>query len=198
MLQALMESGLHPVQMKDKLEQFIEKIQQLSALLHMDLSQHTLDHIALRINQAEMAQAAHQEWLKQGRQISSAQINGRPIIVIEFDQPLMAAGWQIECLELPYPAPGKTYPQQNWEHVEFVIPSTAENAQTFVADVLQQFPGLAQRWDQLAHLGVKVKLSSPQGEGERLSNPTVAFKWQGVCIKLHPHPLKRIIESEQK
>ncbi|QSA19813.1 VOC family protein, partial [Vibrio furnissii] len=50
MLQSLMESGLHPVQMKDKLAEFMHKIQQLSELLHMDLSTHTLDHIALRIN----------------------------------------------------------------------------------------------------------------------------------------------------
>lgn len=192
-----MESGLHPVQMKDKLDDFIEQIQQLSALLHMDLSGYVLDHIALRINQPEIAQAAHQEWLKQGRQISAAQINGRPIIVIEFTQPLSAAGWQIECLELPYPAPGKRYSQQSWEHVEFVVPSSASSAEDFLADLLLQFPGLAQCWDRLPELGVKVKLSSPQGEGERLSNPTVAFKWQGVCIKLHPHTLKTIVESEQ-
>ncbi|MDF4777280.1 VOC family protein, partial [Vibrio parahaemolyticus] len=24
-----------------------------------------------------------------------------------------------------------------------------------------------------------------------------AFKYQGICIKLHPHSLKRIVESEQ-
>ncbi|QSA19814.1 VOC family protein, partial [Vibrio furnissii] len=45
--------------------------------------------------------------------------------------------------------------------------------------------------------GVKTKLSSPKGEGDRLNNPTVAFKWQGVCIKLHPHTLKTIVASER-
>lgn len=197
MLQALMESGLHPVQMKDKLDDFIQKIQQLSALLHMDLSGHTLDHIALRINDPKLAQAAHQEWLKSGRQISSAEINGRAIIVLEFDQPLAAGPWHIACLELPYPAPGKIYPEQSWEHVEFVVPSQAVSAEAFVADIQQQFPALAAGWDGLAEQGVTIKLSSPKGQGERLNNPTVAFKWQGVCIKLHPHTLKTIVESEQ-
>ena len=197
MLQSLIESGLHPVQMKDKLAEFMHKIQQLSELLHIDLSNHTLDHIALRINEMHLAKAAHLEWLKEGEEISCAQINGRPIIVIAFDQPLAAAQWTIECLELPYPAPGKTYPDQSWEHVEFVVPSEAQTADDFLADLHQQFPALAQQWSQLAELGVKTKLSSPKGEGERLNNPTVAFKWQGVCIKLHPHTLKAIVESER-
>ncbi|MBY7769870.1 VOC family protein [Vibrio fluvialis] len=197
MLQSLMESGLHPVQMKDKLAEFMHKIRQLSELLHIDLSNHTLDHIALRINEMHLAKAAHLEWLKEGEEISCAQINGRPIIVIAFDQPLAAAQWMIECLELPYPAPGKTYPDQGWEHVEFVVPSEAQTADDFLADLHQQFPALAQQWSQLAELGVKTKLSSPKGEGERLNNPTVAFKWQGVCIKLHPHTLKAIVESER-
>ncbi|GAL14478.1 protein yecM [Vibrio astriarenae] len=49
---------------------------------------------------------------------------------------------------------------------------------------------------QLDELDIKMKLSSPKGEGERLNNPTVAFKHQGVCIKLHPHTLKAIVASE--
>jgi predicted metalloenzyme YecM len=42
-----------------------------------------------------------------------------------------------------------------------------------------------------------MKLSSPKGEGERLANPTVAFKHDNICIKLHPHSLKNIVASEQ-
>lgn len=197
MLQSLMESGLHPVQMKDKLAEFMHKIQQLSELLHMDLSTHTLDHIALRINDLELAKAAHAAWLDEAEEISCAQINGRPIIVMAFHQPLVAEPWRIECLELPYPAPGKMYPQQSWEHVEFVIPSQAQTADDFLHELLQRFPAFAQQWPKLAELGVKTKLSSPKGEGERLNNPTVAFKWQGVCIKLHPHTLKTIVASER-
>ncbi len=79
-----------------------------------------------------MAQVAHQAWLAYGEEISCAQINGRPIIVIRFNQPLQVSHWQIECLELPYPAQGKTYLEQSWEHVEFVIPSQALSAEAFV------------------------------------------------------------------
>ncbi len=196
MFQPLLNSGLHPEQMKQKLPDFIDNIQQLIDLLCLDMTPYQLDHIALRINELELAQLAHQAWLAEGKVISNTQINGRPIIVVAFNQALQVGRWTIECLELPYPAKGKQYPEQSWEHVEFVIPSMAQTAEEYLQDVKQRFPKLEENWNVLADQNVKVKLSSPKGEGERLNNPTIAFKWQGVCIKLHPHSLKTIIESE--
>lgn len=193
---SLVSAGLSPQQLRLKLPAFIGKIQQLSELLHLDLAPFQADHIALRINQDDLALASHQAWLNEGLEISNAMINGRPIIVVLFEHPLEAGHWNIECLELPYPAPGKLYPEQTWEHVEFVIPSQAQTADEYLQDILRLFPRLAEHWDQLIEQGIKVKLSSPKGEGERLNNPTVAFKHNGVCIKLHPHSLKAIVESE--
>lgn len=193
---ALMESGLHPQQMKNQLHDFMLKVQQLCQHLQIDLSPFLLDHIALRINNWSLAEAAHQAWLAQGSVVSEAEIHGRPIIVFSLSQPLRSQGWSIDCLELPYPGKGKVYSQQGWEHVEFVVPSLAESAEAYQQDILRQFPSLAKQWQQLTELGIQTKLSSPQGKGERLSNPTLAFKWQGVCIKLHPHRLMSIIQSE--
>ncbi|MBA5762371.1 VOC family protein [Vibrio sp. 404] len=197
MCMSLESAQLLPEQLKQKLPDFMLKIQMLSEKLNLDLTQFQADHIALRINDNELAEKAHNAWLEHGEQISNAQINGRPIIVLVFKQPLTALDWQIECLELPYPAPGKIYPEQSWEHVEFVVPSQAHTAEQFAEEIKQRFPQLAEQWDDLTEQGIKVKLSSPKGEGERLNNPTVAFKYQGVCIKLHPHSLKAIVESEQ-
>lgn len=197
MSQRLIEAELMPSQMYSKLDDFMHKIQQLSQILHINLSAFQADHIALRINDAELAQLAHKEWLKFGQEISTAMINGRPIVVLEFLKPIEVQGWSIECLELPYPAKGKGYPVQSWEHVEFVVPSSAQTADDYLLDVRQRFPQLVDNFDALEEQGVKIKLSSPKGEGERLNNPTVAFKYKGVCIKLHPHSLKDIIESER-
>ncbi|MCR9423158.1 VOC family protein [Vibrio sp. RM-69-4] len=198
MLEPLKNAALHPEQLKQNLDKFMHKIQELTKILHIDLSTNQADHIALRINDRKLASLAHAAWLEEGREISSAQINGRPIIVIEFSVPLSAYGWSIECLELPYPAEGKIYPEQSWEHVEFVVPSEAQTAQAYLQDILSVYPRLKECWTTLDTQGVQVKLSSPKGEGERLHNPTVAFKWQGVCIKLHPHSLKEIVKSEQR
>ncbi|QIA62844.1 VOC family protein [Vibrio astriarenae] len=187
---------LTPQQMIEDLPAFMLKIEQLAQRLGMDLSDYQADHIALRINDSEIAQQARIEWAKRGVEISQAEINGRPIIVSEFSSPLQTSHWAIECLELPFPAKGKLYPQEGWEHVEFVIPSQAETAESYLEDLTKRLPGLTATLSQLDELDIKMKLSSPKGEGERLNNPTVAFKHQGVCIKLHPHSLKAIVASE--
>lgn len=192
----LVEKRLTPELMLQDLDAFVERIEALASMLHLDLSLAQADHIALRINDTQMAQQAHQAWVQYGKVISQAQINGRPIIVIEFENMLESRGWKIECLELPYPAEGKIYPTEGWEHVEFVVPSHADTADEFLADLRHTYPDFGAQFEKLEELGVKTKLSSPKGEGERLNNPTVAFKYQGVCIKLHPHSLKAIVESE--
>ncbi|WP_322804156.1 VOC family protein [Vibrio alfacsensis] len=193
----LIEKRLTPELMIQDLDAFMAKIENLASMLRLDLSFAQADHIALRIHDAETAKAAHQAWSQHGKVISQAKINGRPIVVIAFEQALESRGWKIECLELPYPAEGKSYPAESWEHVEFVIPSHAETADDFLADLKHTYPAFGERYEQLEEMGVKIKLSSPKGEGERLNNPTVAFKYQDICIKLHPHSLKRIVESEQ-
>ncbi|MFC5076934.1 hypothetical protein VTH8203_02382 [Vibrio thalassae] len=197
MEQTLLEKGLVPSQMLSEIDAFLDRIQALCSKLSIDLADYQADHIALRINDFDVAKAAHTAWLEYGNVISEAQINGRPIIVLQFDQAITSYGWSIECLELPYPAVGKTHPIENWEHVEFVVPSTATTTDDYLADLCHIFPALANRLAQLDDLNIKMKLSSPKGEGERLANPTVAFKHDNICIKLHPHSLKHIVASEQ-
>lgn len=197
MSEVLIEKGLAPAQLIAQLDPFMERINAFGCALGLELQQYQADHIALRINGTELAKAAHKAWSEYGQQISNARINGRPIIVIQFTEPLRSHGWSIECLELPYPAAGKSYPVESWEHVEFVIPSQAHTAQAYLEDLTARFPKLADALQNSDEHSFKLKLSSPKGEGERLANPTVAFKSQGICIKLHPHSLKTIVESEQ-
>ncbi|MDG3088608.1 VOC family protein [Vibrio hannami] len=197
MCDLLSEKRLNPKQMLSDLMSFSMRIEGLARDVGIDIEGLVPDHIALRINDQSVAELAHKEWLNFGDEISNAVINGRPIIVIELaDKPLFL-GQTIECLELPYPAPGKSYPQEGWEHVELVVPSGAESASDFLEELKQTFPKMAERWDTYTRAGIKTKLSSPKGEGERLPNPTVAFKKDGICIKLHPWSLKQIVESEK-
>lgn len=197
MEQTLLQKGLVPSQMLSETDAFLDKVQALCSKLSIDLADYQADHIALRINDSDVAKAAHTAWLEYGKVISEAHINGRPIIVLQFDQAITSRGWSIECLELPYPAIGKTHPIEHWEHVEFVVPSKATTADEYLADLCIIFPVLAHRLEQLDALNIKMKLSSPKGEGERLANPTVAFKHDNICVKLHPHSLKNIVASEQ-
>ncbi|WCE28763.1 VOC family protein [Vibrio sp. SCSIO 43137] len=193
----LLTNDLQPFEMIKNVQDFATKVQALATDIGVNIQPLQADHIALRINDQKVAEAAHTEWLSYGRVISQAVINGRPIIVLEFSQPLAVAGWKIECLELPYPAAGKRYPREGWEHIEFVVESDSLTAEEFLNDLKNYAPALDTEWDKLADKGIKTKLSSPKGEGERLANPTVAFKREGVCIKFHPHSLKKVVESEQ-
>lgn len=186
---------LAPHQMVEKLDGFMQKITQLSNMISLDLTRFQADHIALRINELDLAICAQKEWQKHATIISSAHINGRPIFVLLFNETLVWRDWHIECLELPYPIEGKHYPEQTWEHVEFVIPSLAQTAEEYLADLQSRWPDFAEKCHSLSE--VEIKLSSPKAQGERLPNPTIAFKWNNICIKLHPHSLREIIESEQ-
>ncbi|OCH33503.1 hypothetical protein A6E13_00470 [Aliivibrio fischeri] len=192
----LKQQQLEPQQLINALPSFMEKIQALLDVLEIDLTQYQADHIALRINDRDVAEAAHQAWLQQAEEWSNNEINDRPIIALGFNQALTINGWSIECLELPYPG-DKSYPQQGWEHVEWVIPCDVDSQEAFLEYVFKTFPSLKDKWNNLASMGVKVKQSCPSGDAERIANYTVAFKYQGVCIKLHPHSLKAVIESEQ-
>ncbi|MFD2180089.1 VOC family protein [Veronia pacifica] len=183
-------------ELKLDLPRFHQRIKTLISKLGLDLSSYQADHIALRVNEQCLASELHQNWSLHGKVISDKEINGRPIVVIKETQSFSFGEWLVDCVELPYPA-AKRYPHQGWEHVEFVVPSDATDADTYLSELLTMFPALADRWDTLASRGVKVKLSSPAGEGERIPNPTVAFKAGDVCIKLHPVSLEDVIASEK-
>ncbi|KJF88871.1 VOC family protein [Photobacterium phosphoreum] len=194
-MQNLKQLGLHPEQMLADLPIFMNRIICLADEIGISLSSYVADHIALRVNSQDIALELHQAWLAYGTEWSKAIINGRPIVVIGLDEPLQVGDWTIEALELPYPS-DKVYPQQGWEHVEFVIPGNAMSIEQLQQTINTAFPALD--WQQLATKGIKVKASSPAGEHERLPNPTYAFKKDNICIKLHSHSLAAVIASEQR
>ncbi|MCB2381059.1 VOC family protein [Shewanella sp. SR1] len=173
------------------------------------------DHVALRVNSIASADALRDAFGCVGKIISDNIINGRTILIIELDTPLTLGQFSIACVELPYPS-DKVYPQEGWEHIELVIDSKATECDTLSQDLLALCPKLSALLPPeqaaepvlsrspdlssqgLASLaGIKIKMSSPKGDKERLANPTIAFKRDDVCIKVHPHGIKAVIASEQ-
>ena len=187
-----------PTQLLKQLPEFKQKVDKLAMLIGVPISRLETDHIAVRINGVEAAKASHQQWLAYGEEISNNQINGRPIIVIKLNEPIVFGCRTIPCLELPYPGK-KHYSEQGWEHVECVVKSSATTVEELIIAAKLQFPILSEKWPSLmsGENGLQIKMSSPKGDNERLANPTIAFKWQGVCIKLHNATLEAVIASEQ-
>ncbi|MGI2216793.1 VOC family protein [Shewanella baltica] len=191
---------------------------QILALLEtLDLADKALvcDHVALRVNSIASADALRDAFSCVGKIISDNIINGRTILIIELDTPLTLGQFSIACVELPYPS-DKVYPQEGWEHIELVIDSKATECDTLSQDLLALCPKLSALLpsEQAAEpvpssslglnsqgiaslAGIKIKMSSPKGDKERLANPTIAFKRDDVCIKVHPHGIKAVIASEQ-
>lgn len=186
--------------------EFEAEILKLLDDLHLTALNLECDHVALRVNSIASADAIKHDLSAVGRVISDNQINGRSILIFALDTPLQLGCFSIDCIELPYPS-DKVYPQEGWEHIELILPSTAQDCSTLATLVSAQCPLLAPLLDE-THSGdtalpipselrqVKVKMSSPKGDKERLPNPTIAFKRGNVCIKLHPHGIKTVIASE--
>ncbi len=159
------------------------------------------DHVALRVNTIAAADTLKQTFSQHGQIISDNLINGRSILIFELNTPLKLGPFSIPCVELPYPS-DTPYPQEGWEHIELVLPSKALTCDSLSQELIQLCPSLSPLLQAETctdpHLApIKVKFSSPKGDKERLANPTIAFKHKGVCIKLHPHGIKTVIESER-
>lgn len=184
--------------------------QRIIAFIHQlgleGLSLHC-DHAALRVNNSQTAQLLADEFSQYGDIISNNMINGRPILIIKLAEPLVMGKMNIQCVELPFPS-DKAYPVEGWEHIELVFPSQAKTSEAFVAELIEDAPQLAEiivadsaNTGKSTHTGksehnIKVKLSSPKGDNERLANPTIAFKANGICVKVHPHDIQTILASE--
>jgi predicted metalloenzyme YecM len=194
--------------------------QRISAFIHrlgLDNLALNCDHAALRVNDNQTAQLLVDEFSQHGKIISNNIINGRPILIIKLAEPLVIGAMKIQCVELPFPS-DKSYPVEGWEHIELVFPSQAQTCDELVAELIEKLPLLA---DVIAgntiagntiagntiagntiagsdeNSDIKVKQSSPKGDKERLANPTIAFKANGICVKVHPHDIQQIVESEQ-
>ena len=172
---------------------FSQRIQAFTQELGLDKLTLECDHSALRVNTNASADQLRQDFANVGTIISDNMINGRPILIIELNTPLLMGTNTIECVELPYPGE-KAYPNEGWEHIELVLDCGANNCDMLTQSLLEQAPQLA---PVLAgQTDIKVKLSSPKGDKERLPNPTIAFTKDGLCVKVHSHGIKAVIASE--
>lgn len=171
---------------------FQQDISELAIQMKLDLAKYEIDHLALRVNNLQTAKNWLTALLKCGRILSDNVINGRPIYLIELDEPLLFFGQQVKIIELPFPK-DKQYPQQTWEHIEVVMPFLPdEQVQDWINRIKNQF-----LWNELSLLTVKV--GEPKGDGERLPNPSIAISFLDKTknfrtIKVHPYSIKNIIE----
>ncbi|MBN3069444.1 VOC family protein [Pectobacterium brasiliense] len=169
------------------LARFEQALQELADVLQLDLGAFHADHISLRCHQNTTAESWKAALLKVGSLLSENQINGRTICLFILDNAITVGPWQITCVELPWPGK-KHYPHEGWEHVELVLSGEAETLHQRALACLSD--------DALRTPGIKLKFSSPQGEKERIPNPTLAVTNGKVTIKFHPFDIRDVVASE--
>ncbi|OSN01532.1 MULTISPECIES: VOC family protein [Lonsdalea] len=178
-----------PASLIADLSRFESEMDKLAEQLSLDIAQFEADHISLRCHQNATAERWREALLAQGATLMSENmINGRPICLFTLPQPITVGPWQIACIELPWPG-NKRYPHEGWEHVEVVLPG---DPATLHQRALACLPDEA-----LLTQGICLKFSQPQGEQERLPNPTLAVTNGAVTLKFHPFSLQDIVESER-
>ncbi|MCG8710050.1 VOC family protein [Brenneria sp. 4F2] len=175
-----------PEDLARDLRRFEQELNKFAAILHLDLTQFSADHISLRCHQDVTAQRWKSQMLRIGRLFSEKVINDRIICLFILDSKIHVGPWQIDCIELPWPGK-KHYPHEGWEHVELVLPGDP--------DTLHQRALACLSDDALCSPGVKLNFSSPQGEKERLSNPTLAASNGKITIKFHSYDIRDIAKS---
>ncbi|ELO86808.1 hypothetical protein SEEE5646_23443, partial [Salmonella enterica subsp. enterica serovar Enteritidis str. 50-5646] len=103
-------------------------------------------------------------------------------------EPVCVEHWRFSVIELPWPGE-KRYPHEGWEHIEIVLPGEPETLNARALALLSD--------EGLSQPGIVVKTSSPQGEHERLPNPTLAVTDGRITVKFHPWSIEAIVASEQ-
>ncbi|WP_409307542.1 VOC family protein [Pectobacterium sp. B1J-3] len=166
---------------------FEHDITALVNTLELDVSLFRADHIALRCHQNSTAERWYRELSDKGQLLCNNMINGRNISLFILDTVINIGQWEIDCVELPWPGE-RYYPHEGWEHIELVLPGEVDTFHQRALACLSD--------EALLTPGVKLKFSSPQGEKERLPNPTLAVTNGKVTIKFHPYDIRDVVASE--
>lgn len=83
-------------------EAFLKQLLQEVEAAGFDFSDFVqMDHICYRVPTVEQYHAKKKELLTVGRLVGEAQVNGRPIATLRFNNAVHFDGWRIDAIELP-------------------------------------------------------------------------------------------------
>ncbi|MGZ0190317.1 MAG: VOC family protein [Alphaproteobacteria bacterium] len=152
-----------------------------------------IDHICVRLKLSSDVDWLKSEIADAGQVISSVNVNGREITLLQLHQPLTVGEWEISGVELPYPKPRHPY-EDGWEHVEFVL-NGAENTLNGVRSAfMQKFPTL--NADKL-RTDYGYSEDVPHADGDQMPNPTLGLSVNGIGLKFHAKPIQVIVGYEK-
>jgi predicted metalloenzyme YecM len=153
-----------------------------------------IDHICVRLKHNSDVNRLKAQIVEAGRLISTANVNGREIAILQLHSPIMIGPWKVSGVEMPYPKLGHAY-EDGWEHVEFVLNGAANTMDGVRQAFTEKFPNLA--IDELRK-DYGYCEDAPLADGDQIPNPTLGIKINGVGLKFHAHPIQVIVGHEKQ
>lgn len=153
-----------------------------------------IDHICVRLKNGADVDDLKIQLSEAGQVISSVNVNGREISMIQLNEALNLGSWQTYGVELPYPKQNHNY-TDGWEHVEFVL----NGADNTMEGVRQTFINTFNNLDrEQLESDYSYSEDEPHADGDQIPNPTVGLKVNGVGLKFHANPIQVVVGFEER
>ncbi|MBT6315169.1 MAG: hypothetical protein HOJ21_18365 [Alphaproteobacteria bacterium] len=182
--------------LRTEIDRFSDKLN--AALAQLDILDQCkdlkIDHICVRLKHNADVDRLKEQLLEAGRLISTADVNGREISIVQLHSPLMVGAWEVSGVEVPYPKPGHAY-EDGWEHVEFVLNGAANTMDGIRQAFIERFPNLT--IDELQE-ACGYSEDAPLADKDQMPNPTLGIRVNGVGLKFHAHPIQVIVGHEKQ
>ena len=170
---------------------FIDTIYEYLLSIGIDAAPYEMDHICYRCETVAQYQGMIRELAPRfGTVAIEGMIGGRPISTITLHEPITHGHFQVQCLEIPCPKPGKHY-DAGLEHAELVVGVPADGVfgskrlESFMEDCQQK--GLDIDFDLRAlkkEMNADVSVVFTAADGKEMS------------VKFHQRPLYEVVAYE--
>eukprot|EP00041_Stephanoeca_diplocostata_P009555 m.148016 g.148016 ORF g.148016 m.148016 type:complete len:201 (+) comp17787_c0_seq1:284-886(+) len=138
-----------------------------------------LDHVCFRCDSTQEYLEKRSALAPFGEKIIESMIGGRPISTFLLHTPIIVGDFQISCIELPHPKPGKSH-SHGLEHAEFVLGVTEGRPKQSILDFIDKH--------QLVQFDTRAL--------KKELNPDVSVSVGTSSAKFHERPLYKVVELE--
>lgn len=144
-----------------------------------------LDHFCVRLSNITEIDQLKLELANIAKNISTVDVNGRPISIFQLDTPLQVGLWSVKGLEVPNPKQNNTY-ADGWEHVEFVLPASKNT----MSEIRNSFEQLL---PNLNNDKYRYSENEPQTDDNEIPNPTISIRVNNIGIKFHANSIQKVV-----
>ncbi len=175
----------------EDLGNFFKEIEETTNQLNLNTDGLVTDHIGLKLSTAKQVESLIDSLPENSEVLSDSVVGGRIIYIIKLKEPIRYKGYEIPCLEIPYPKPDHNYPMEGLQHIEFVLPNTTHQTNEYEKAFLYHYNKTKKDFKKFNY-----EFEIPQVEDPREEpNYTVSIQdpESKYEIKFHPKSIEDIL-----